>query len=404
MRMRAAVLASLLASGLISGGLAAGPRQMPDGLARNLLLQLGLPDTDDAVQWLLAAAGHEPGAMDGPAQTVRAWPIDRLRSALASVSKLKKSAAYNATLARGAMLHADLSLLTRGDGVPKASGDPGYRSPLFIDGRRIGESGLDMQLEFARNVIDHMKPRAGDPRALQWYRAIAADLASRYWLLDLERHNQDARRLFPHEGGVLFDNACEAETMTSPRLQAAVAATLEIHASGSPRGLATQPQFTARFNLLRAEQLYRDALTAEPSMSEARLRLAHVLWRLDRVKDAARMLETATDSPDPVVRYYSAMIRGRVLQNSGQPEAARLSFEQARTLYPRAQSAELALAVLARDQGNEPSVIAAMGRVAAWTRTDDTDDPWWRYYQCNGRNALQELERLRFLFRTGDPQ
>jgi tetratricopeptide (TPR) repeat protein len=408
MRWYVAVLAALLASvgppslRLRSAGLRTDSTQvMPDGLRRNPLQQLGsLPKTEDAIHWVLAATSHEPGVLDAAAIEIGSWPPNRLAEAFGHVAALKNSEAYNAVLARGAMLHADLSLLRRGNGLPPPSGDPRNSSQLFMDGRLIGVSGRDEQLVFARHVMASMKPPGGDSRALQWFRAIGADFADRYWLLDLVLHNEEARRLFPKSAKVLFDSGCEAETITAPRLQVAVASSLAAPPGGLRR--PSGEQLTPEFNLTKAERFYREAVAVDPSMTEAKVRLAHVLLQKRRFKDAVSILEGDIHTTDANVLYFAAMTRGRLMQQTLHPDEARRSFSEASTLFPSAQSPLLALAALAREQGDETSASVAMTRLSALATTDPwRDDPWWLYYECNGRNVVGELLRLRYAFRTG---
>jgi len=400
MRLSVVVIVGAIALSAVRAG---SIQVMPDGLRRNPLQQLGeLPKTEDGIQWLLSAAAHEPGVLDDAATLIGSWPLNRVSDAIHDVTRLKNSEFYNAVLARGAMLHTDLSLLRRGAGFPPPSRDPRYSSPLFMDGRRIGVSGRDEQLAFARAVIAAMKPAGGDGRAAQWYRAIGADLAERYWLLDLALHNEEARRIFPGSAGILFDAACEAETITAPRLQVAIAATVT-----ATSALARQPagaeRVTVGFNLGRAASFYRDALALDPTMTEAQVRLGFVLLRQRRFKDAAEMLEAPLQSSDQMVRYFAAMIRGRLFEQTQRPDEARRSFTEGSRLYPAAQSPLLALAALERAQGDDAAATMAITRLAALTPRDHLrDDPWWLYYQCNGRNATGELARLRYAFRTRD--
>ena len=400
MRLCVAVAAGVIALTSLGSG---STQVMPDGLHRDPLQQLGrLPKSEDAVQWVLAAAAHEPGVLDAPAARIGAWPMNRLAEALHHVTRLKNSEAYNAVLARGAMLHADLSLLRRGDGLPPPPRDLRDASPVFMDGRRVGVSGRDEQLAFARTVIAAMKPPGGDGRAVQWYRAIGADLAARYWLDDLALHNVEARRVFPGSAGILFDAGCEAEATTAPRLQVAIALTVPA-SSGLVRQPAGADRLTVGFNLGRAAGFYRDALALDPTMTEAHVRLGHVLLRQRQFKDAAQTLAAPPQTADQMVRYFAAMIRGRLFEQTKRPREARQSFIDAGKLYPAAQSPLLALAALERERGDDAAATDPMQRLAALTTTDPLrDDPWWLYYECNGRNAVGELARLRYAFRTGE--
>jgi hypothetical protein len=400
MRWWIAVVAGVIGVTSLDSG---STQVMPDGLRRNPLQQLGqLPRSEDAIQWVLAAAAHEPGVLDAPATRIGGWSMNRIADALHDVTRLKHSEAYNAVLARAAMLHADLSLLRRGDGLPPPPRDSRYTSPLFLDGRRIGVSGRDEQLAFARTVIAAMRPPGGDGRAVQWYRAIGADLAARYWLLDLAQHNEDARRLFPGSAGILFDAGCEAEAITAPRVQVAVAATVR-PSSGPLRPPAGADRLTVGFNLERAAGFYRDALALDPTMTEARVRLGHVLLRQRQFNAAAETLAGPPQTADQMVRYFAAMIRGRLSEQTKHPQEARQSYIEAGQLYPAAQSPLLALAALEREQGDDAAATAPMQRLAGLTTTDRLrDDPWWLYFECNGRNAIGELARLRYAFRTGE--
>jgi hypothetical protein len=90
------------------------------------------------------------------------------------------------------------------------------------------------------------------------------------------------------------------------------------------------------------------------------------------------------------------MFSGSEEQGLGETEEARSAYERAAALYPTAQSPLLALAQLARKEGNQPEASAAMRRLWALGDPAKRLDPWPVYYLMQGGDAeplLRELYR-----------
>ena len=134
-----------------------------------------------------------------------------------------------------------------------------------------------------------------------------------------------------------------------------------------------------------AEQWLRRAVTLDPGLVEARLRLGRVLFLVDYVpqarKELERALADATAADHPFAAYLAALFLGELLERSSQTDAARQAYEKAISINPECQAAYLALGHL----------LVASGRPAeGWTQArrlfGDTSpprvrapDPWFLY-------------------------
>jgi hypothetical protein len=101
----------------------------------------------------------------------------------------------------------------------EGQGQPGRRGRA----RRIaaGTATLSFHLEFARAVLDAIKPNpSDDPAAALWYRATSAALARAHDHADAIVHLRRAWQLFPGDATIFFDAGCLYETFASPAVQA----------------------------------------------------------------------------------------------------------------------------------------------------------------------------------------
>jgi hypothetical protein len=100
---------------------------------------------------------------------------------------------------------------------------------------------------------------------------------------------------------------------------------------------------------------------------------------------------------DRQMLYYGGMFLGAAEEGLGNRDAARVAFEQAAELFPRAQSPLLALSQLARRYADRGGALRAMDRLFALEEEerDLQDDPWWSYYLAQARDADDLLEAMR---------
>ena len=385
----------------------------------------------DANEWMEAADRHEPGAGDEPLKKIAGWPGERLIRALGVVKETPSSDSVNAHLERAALLHADISFLSRDnpESLPAGAWPGGGAGLLVQDGQRVGRHRLDPHPAFGRRIIAAMRPpeprpfsqpnpqaerlrirnwlaaHARNPRIRQWYRAVSADLASVQWLADLQPHLNDAHGLLEEDAGHHFDAGCMAELIASPQIQHVVPKptpsklnTLALRAELDALALAES------FNLSEAEREYRDALKADPGYDEARVRLARVLSLRGRHREALDLLQAPIASREEPVRYYRQLILAEALERDGRVRDAHDAYLEASGIFPLAQSALIPRIRLARELADDASGKLAVARMAALPRPESgRDDPWWGYYACNGRNRDREFKALWQMFKERQP-
>ena len=299
----------------------------------------------------------------------------------------------NYILRRGALLHGDVGViapLAMFAPPPPPSSSPGperFRIEIS-DGREIDLHQSAVHWEIARMLLDFVRPRGSDhadpgrdEMVRQWYRATAAwrQLREDHDKLHLDR----ARELFPADPDILFLSACQRETYAGAPIQAAVRSAV------LPTGV-TLDVASDRAELRRAAALFRSALDINLEHAEARLRYGRVLGVLGRHADAAIELRRAAAAlQDGQLQYYAGLFLGAEEEALGNRDAARAAYDSAALLYPKAQAPLLGLGELARRHGDRAAALGAMNRLFALQDEDrsELDDPWWRYYVAQARDA-----------------
>jgi VWFA-related protein len=302
-----------------------------------------------------------------------------------------KRCARNRILKRGAILHTDAAIHVEDAMAPRGSRRPDRWRVRFSDGQQRAVEGAPGHWELAGSLLDNVAPNPGEDETVRlWYLATTAH--GQYH----ERHTRQEDRaieLFPEDAHLLFLAACLHETFASPRIQSL---TRSIHVSGTRHGIGPPGA-----ELRKAEQLLRRALKAEPSLTEARVRLGRVLYLLGRPERATRELQQTIAAlsldggatpEDSLTLYFAEMFFGASVEALGQRERARVSYLRAAALYPRASSPHLALSQLALLDDDR---AAALGEVQRALQLPGTEgDPWWRYHAIQGRDAARWFDEL----------
>jgi hypothetical protein len=325
-------------------------------------------------------------------------PELRQVAALARAANLRGDRNY--IVRRGAILHSDVAML-----APQSMDAPGeVRSPTGLerfrmqisDGREIQLHQSAVHWEIARMLLDFVRPRGSDraepgrdDMVRQWYRATAA------WMQLREDHDKlhldRALSLFPADPDILFLSACLRETFAGVPIQTAVRSAV------LPTGVTMDVQ-SARMELREAEMLFHRLLEIRSNHAEARMHYGRVLGGLGKHAEAAVELRRAlADLTDTQLLYYANQFLGAEEEALGNRDAARVAYEQAAGLFPRAQSPVLALSQLARRYGDRVGALRAIDRLFALhdePRTEQ-DDPWWFYYVAQARDADDLLEAMR---------
>ena len=144
-----------------------------------------------------------------------------------------------------------------------------------------------------------------------------------------------------------------------------------------------------------AERELRRALGLNPRLTEATIRLAHVLLAKGRAQEAAELVRPlASPSLPPFLDFYAALVLGRSTEKLGQPAEARAAYERAVARFPNAQSARIALSRVVVADGRTgdgfQTVVAVVGPKMA-----PGIDPWSAYFRFHDPDASTLLAALK---------
>ncbi len=314
---------------------------------------------------LLGAASSDGAPLDCPA-----CGADDGSKVRVSLSRLVR---------RAVLLHTDVAVFLRNGRVeasPAAALDD-RGSVAVLDGQHRGYGErwphwiVARQL-FARRLHD---PADADD-ARQWYVAAAAHMYATGQLVDLLPHLQEGARAFPEDPGVAFYDGLLQARIASPALQGAM------RQASLPTGRRSGVS-DSRVHLERARASFRRTLAEAPGMTEARIRLGHVLLELGHPQEAATQLQQAlVHETEPSRRYLAELFLGDALAATDSHAGAQAAYERAADLVPHAPSPWMALSRLARAQGRPQEAAALLERVLdAAPGARRVGDPWWTYYQ-----------------------
>jgi tetratricopeptide (TPR) repeat protein len=328
--------------------------------------------------------------------------LRRLRALAKQISPTGMPGAENDMVKRGAMLHADIAILTpvesRSFGSDVRPG-PGGLTLFMNDGQQTGLQGLVSHWNMGRRLLDRVRPvetretlkmaprPAEDEDVRRWYVVGCAYMAR---IRNIESaHFTRALELFPNDPEVLFFAASVREAFAGARTQA-VMRSIKV-----PREVSFDVQ-DEDAELRRAEQLYKRAIERNSNFLEARIRLGRVLGLRDRHKEAVEQLQRGQVASEPVLQYYAQLFLGAEFEALGNGAEARQSYERAAALAPMAQSPLLGLSRIADQAGDRAAARDAIARVLQLPINDeDRVDPWWVYEIVQARGVDGLLADLR---------
>ncbi len=325
------------------------------------------PTTVAAIEtWVAAVEKHVPGQRDAPVEMVSALtyeqrreldagmecflgfllgksvvsrtPGEKLLAGMAGAGRQVGGA--NGFLKRAAVLHADAALKREIDKITDAA--PAVRpsgrpySPLLSqrslilnrDGEILGDALADWNWTFARSLLGLLSPRpADDPFVGTWYHATSAFMFQRGSYGEVLVHLESGTALLPDDARILFDRASYAEIQGLPRIQVLLsdADVLAMRTARSRSNTVRTPAHLLRFGIPpedetndEAERLFQRSLRADPSLVEARVRLARLMSVRKRHEEAASELATALAAkPTGDVLFYAHLFAGRSAQALG---------------------------------------------------------------------------------------
>jgi tetratricopeptide (TPR) repeat protein len=279
---------------------------------------------------------------------------------------------------------------------------------LLVDGRETRQVERSIHWAFARQIAAALALQASEaPRVLAWYRAIGAGLQE-WGDYDLAVvHLEAGRMLFANDPMLALYQGTIHQTLGDARLRGYARqrhdillsqrrAPLPGYVVGRPAASDLRRVPTAsRRELDAAEREFRLALSMDPALHEARIRLAHVLSTLGDDRAAADTVRPALAAPlAPFLEFYAAMILGRSEEHLGRYAEAGDAYARAAARFPGAQSAEIGRSRIRLAQGRAAEALTSLAGV---TTSGDPggDDPWLSYLRAHEPDGAALLKAWR---------
>ena len=362
-------------------------------------------------EWTTAVRTHAAGTLDEPLKTVASWPpehvtmvvrrvVERLHRLLEvrDVVNSQELAELTDALRRGLSLHTDIAIAQRNSRAPM--GRPG--AVILVDGQETRYIGRSAHWPIARQIAAELATRPGEgPRVAAWYRATAAVMQQWRDLDLLGRHLEAGQTLFVDDPVLALYQGTLRQLFGDSRLQKYLRKRGSTEGFGLPPEASRKgpvPTATARLsNATRvelgvAERELRRAMTLDPALHEARIRLAHVLSRLGDDRQAVEVVRPALEAPlPPFLEFYAALILGRSEEQLGRFDEAGVAYARAAARFPGAQSAEIGRSRVALAQGraaDAPKILVD----AVGPYSTERPDPWLSYYRQHDPDAQSLLE------------
>ena len=383
---------------------------------RPVVARTGAPDW---AAWSNAVDAHVPGQKDAALAAIAAWSRNDLEALAPLMSReLERLAPAEQwrRIGRALVLHTDIPILNRtsnGYSLPPT----GTATVLSRDGNIVGQMAGTFHWEFMRRVLGRL-PDSDDRRRVSrtFFRATAAELEQWGEYPELTLHLSAARTLLNDDPVLLMYEGTMHQAYAAPRTQRFFAERRRAQSSGRPIITATSnPNIVGNPSSAplmeragaaipavgssreQAARMFQRALSLDPSLVEARIRLAQVRGDQGQHETALAEIARATSRRlTPFLDYFAALIAGREHRAMNQLDAARASFEHARRIQPDATPpryglSELALARGDADQARELLVGLAIGPGDVdlwWGRIDRVHDPSAQTLLHDMRRAL----------------
>jgi hypothetical protein len=184
---------------------------------------------------------------------------------------------------------------------------------------------------------------------------------------------------FPHDPRFVLLRAINSEQRSLPGTRLTI-----YEAPGAPRPAITEV----------VREQYLQAIQLSSVSAEARIRLAWMLYRSGNPNEALSQLMQAGAAPlpDTGLRYLQQLFLGHVFSAIGDHDRSIAAYRAAASIVPGAQSARVGLMNALLLRGERPEAEALAEHIQG-TR-DQSQDPWWSYWQGQYRMHERALRRL----------
>ncbi|MFI5076186.1 MAG: tetratricopeptide repeat protein [Vicinamibacteria bacterium] len=363
-------------------------------------------------QWTSAVRTHVAGTPDEPVKTIASWPPDYV---ILVVRLVAPTLDARSLLMRGLSLHTDIAIAEQDAKAPPGLGRGG--AVILVDGQVTRYIGRSAHWPIARQIAAELAKPTGarpaeGPRVAAWYRATAA-LMQQWRDLDLlGMHLEAGQKLFVDDPVLALYQGTLRQAFSDPRLydylrkrgstegwgKPPLASRHGALSGSSPARLGPMPTAVpaaARVELGVAGRELRRAMTLDPTLHEARIRLAHVLSRMGDDRKAVEVVRPALEAPlAPFSEFYAALILGRSEEQLGHFDEAGVAYARAAARFPGAQSAEIGRSRVALAQGRAADAQKILADVVGPDSTEQPD-PWLAYLTEHDPDAETLLEAWR---------
>ena len=255
-------------------------------------------------------------------------------------------------------------------------------------------------LSIARAIVDwqpwalvmRLRPDIGARHAAlrrDIYIGIVWTLQTFRMLEPLEQHLNRTREHFPDDAMV---------RLAFGSLEELRATSLELSLTRQPEQVTRLPRVSwlrgaQKVRWEKAEEYFRSALKADPSLTEAHLRLGRVLRLRGKLKEAHQELEAAVAGarresglvpmpafgPSMVVPYLGDMFLAEVIEEEGGAADALTKYQDVVRRWPSCQSGLLALSRAYEARGDHKAALEALRPLYREQSKRVCVDPWWAY-------------------------
>ena len=273
------------------------------------------------------------------------------------------------------MLHTEVFFI-RAEAHPAPAYDPYIRSAHSLV-RALIEAGRDGDWGFGE---------AERTFARDWYLLLISFQHGRADVGWSRAYLEEALGLFPKDPHLTLARGSDYELLSDMR----AGYLRNVDAEGSMRG---QSKVNPDRELEQAVRWLEQAVSLEPALVEARLRLGRVLYRRGEYDRAAQALDAVRQvAPWKELQYLALVFRGMVEAARGSYERAEGFYADARRILPRGQTAAIASAEAAYLRGR---VTDAGATIQATLQQRDKEDPWWAYISGEAWHFGARLDTLR---------
>ncbi len=382
-----------LAPSVVAAGQSAPPKENAPKDRKDRTVTVSFAEKQVGI-WTTAVQTHATGTVDAPARTIAAWK----REHVTMVLRLVLPKATTDTMVRAVSLHTDIAV-AEGESLARQSPGTGGPAVILLDGRETRRIGRSAHWAIARQIAAALAAQPGQgPRVVAWYRATAAGLQQKGDYDTVVEHLQAGLALFGDDPMLALYQGTLHQLHGDARLQEYVhdrgssAAPLRPRqGAGPPVGsqavdrppssdLRRVPKASTE-QLDAAEREFRLALSLDPALHEARIRLAHVLSVLGDDQGALDTIRPALAAPlSPFFEAYAALILGRSEEHLGHYAEADAAYARAAARFPQAQSARIGRSRVALAQGRRADALTMLVD-AGGSGLGQRDDPWQSHFR-----------------------